>query len=266
VDGIRGSVAGEGGVPIGTLTSGSGPPLVLVHGGFGQIERWAPLWEALTDSFQVTAMDRRGRGTSGDHHEYRIEQEYADIAAVIVAVAAAASTPVHVFAHSYGATCALGVRGLGALIGRMLLYEPPGPPTVPEEWVRRATALINNGQPGPAMVSFLSEVIGLRPEEIDALRRAPMGYDVLAVVSATLPREAHALSRVDPAALARDLDCPITLLLGDHSPAWAGAVTAAITDAAPSAEVLALPGCGHDAIDMAPDLIVSQLRPQPLSA
>ena len=260
MDGTRGRVIGEAGVTIGTLSAGSGTPLLLVHGGLGQIERWSPLWGALTGSFRVTAMDRRGRGSSGDSPDYRIEQEYGDIAAVTAAVGAELGAPVDVFAHSYGATCALGAAGLGGAVGRLVLYEPPGTQTVPEDWVTRATALVEAGRAGAAMVSFLIEVIGLGSEEVDALRRAPMTYDILAVLSATLPREARALTEVDPAGLARNLSCPVTLLLGDRSPAWAGAITAAVAEAVPSAEVVALPAVGHEAIDAAPDLIVSHLR------
>ena len=61
MDGRRHEVSGSGGVPIGLLTAGEGPPLLLVHGGVGQIERWAPLWDLLADHRRVTAMDRRGR-------------------------------------------------------------------------------------------------------------------------------------------------------------------------------------------------------------
>jgi pimeloyl-ACP methyl ester carboxylesterase len=261
MNGTRGLVIGEGGVRIGTLTAGlSGPPLLLVHGGFGQIERWAPLWDAVTRFFRVTAMDRRGRGSSGDSPDYRIDQEYGDIAAVAAAVGVAAGAPVNIFAHSYGATCALGAGGFKGEVGRMVLYEPPGPQTVPGEWVRRATALVDAGMAGAAMMSFLTEVIGLGPDEVDALRRAPMTYDILAVVSATLPREAQALTEVDPAGLARNLGCPVTLLLGDRSPIWAGAITAAVAAIAASADIVVLPGVGHEAIDVAPDLVVSQLR------
>jgi hypothetical protein len=50
------------------------------------------------------------------------------------------------------------------------------------------------------------------------------------------------------------------LLLGDRSPIWAGAITAAVAAIAASADIVVLPGVGHEAIDVAPDLVVSQLR------
>jgi pimeloyl-ACP methyl ester carboxylesterase len=46
--------------------SGTGPPLILVHGGTADHTRWAPILPALEEHFTVYAMDRRGRGSSGD--------------------------------------------------------------------------------------------------------------------------------------------------------------------------------------------------------
>jgi len=39
--------------------------------------------------------------------------------------------------------------------------------------------MIADGEPGPAMVSFLTEIIGLTFEQVNELRNAPRGYDVL---------------------------------------------------------------------------------------
>jgi hypothetical protein len=72
----------------------------------------------------------------------------------------------------------------------MALYEPPGPPTVPADWLRRLHSTIDAGQSGLAVASFLIEVIGLTRERVNELRdqalRAGSGpgvEDVLAVAS-----------------------------------------------------------------------------------
>jgi len=57
------------------------PPLVLVHGISADAERWSPVMKGLAESFAVHAMDRRGRGLSGDATEYAIERELEDITA-----------------------------------------------------------------------------------------------------------------------------------------------------------------------------------------
>jgi pimeloyl-ACP methyl ester carboxylesterase len=81
---------------------------LLVHGGMGQIESWQSLWGTLAGQWRVTAMDRRGRGTSGDIEPYDISREFQDVAAV----AASLGGPVDVFGHSFGATCALGAAAM----------------------------------------------------------------------------------------------------------------------------------------------------------
>ena len=85
---------------IGLLSAGRGPALLLVHGGMGQIESWAAMWSSLTERWSVTAMDRRGRGSSGDGDRYSLSDEYGDVACVAVALAERHGQTVGVFAHS----------------------------------------------------------------------------------------------------------------------------------------------------------------------
>jgi pimeloyl-ACP methyl ester carboxylesterase len=48
MDGRSHSVTGADGVKIGLLTDGAGPAMLLVHGRMGSIDRWEPVWPALT--------------------------------------------------------------------------------------------------------------------------------------------------------------------------------------------------------------------------
>ncbi len=261
VEGKRSSVSGAGGVEIGLMTAGAGPSLLLVHGGVGQIERWEPMWAALTARWQVTAMDRRGRGSSGDADQYSLEAEFEDVASVAAALGGEAGRPVDVFAHSYGATCTLGAAGRPpAPFRRLVLYEPPGPETVSPEWVDRVAAMVGAGKPGRAMVSFLTEIIGLSGEEVEELKNAPPAYDILSVLTATLPREGTALLTADPARSASSVTCPTLFLVGETSPPWATDVTRMAAGAIPESEVVLLPGVGHEAIDAAPGRLVRELE------
>ncbi len=264
MDGQRHEVTSADGTPIGLLTAGRGPALLLVHGGTGWLERWEPMWGLLTARWQVTAMDRRGRGSSGDTGPYHLSKEYDDVIAVAAAMAAAASRPVDVLAHSYGATCTLGAAARSAAAGagpfrRIALYEPPGPQAAPADWRQRMTSFVAAGQPGRAMASFLSEIIGLTPDQIEGLRNTAGAQDVLPIVSATLPREAAALAAVDLPALAAGVTIPVLLILGTASPAWAGDITRELDAALADATVAVLPGCGHDAIDSAPGQLADAL-------
>jgi pimeloyl-ACP methyl ester carboxylesterase len=255
VQGKKRTVAGADGVRIGLLTAGSGPTVLLVHGGLGSIDSWQSVWDTLAGLFQVTAMDRRGRGTSGDAGAYSLEREYADVAAVAALLAGQQGGPVDVVGHSYGATCVLGAAARGAPVRRIVLYEPPGPQTVRDGWADRVGAMVDEGQVGRAVFSFLIEIIGLTRSDVEALRDAPGGRDVLPIAAATLPREARALAAADLAAEAACVRQPALLLLGAATPPWAGEITAQLAAALPAATVTELAGVGHLALDTAPDLV-----------
>jgi pimeloyl-ACP methyl ester carboxylesterase len=261
MDGRRHSVTSPDGTPIGLLTAGQGPPLLLVHGGMGRLERWAPMWGHLTGHWQVTAMDRRGRGSSGDHQPYAAAREHEDIAAVAGHLARDAGGSVAAFGHSIGATFTLGAAAAGAPLRRIVLYEPPGPAAAPAPWRERVAALIAAGKPGPAMISFLTEIIGLSQDQVAALRQnVPGGYDVRPIVSATMVRESEVVAGTDLIALAASVTIPALLLVGEQSPPWARDETARLAAALPQATVATLPATAHDALDTHQDLITGLLR------
>lgn len=226
---------------IGLLSAGAGPPLLLVHGGVGQIERWAPMWDLLAEHRRVTAMDRRGRGSSGDGADYRITDEYRDVAAVAAALADGAGGPIDVFGHSYGGTCTLGAAARGAPFRRIVVYEPPGREAVSADWVDRMSSMVAEGRAGRAMVSFLMEIIGLSSADVDVLRATPPAYDILGVLSDTLPREGLALLTVDVPEVAARVAVPGLLLLGEESPPWAQEITGRTARAIPGAKVRSFP-------------------------
>jgi pimeloyl-ACP methyl ester carboxylesterase len=257
VEGRRHEIVSGDGTRIGLLTAGHGPQLLVVHGGMGCIEAWAPMWGRLTSRWQVTAMDRRGRATSGDTAPYALDQEYRDVAAVAAALAGAG--PVDVFGHSFGATCVLGAAAHGAPVRRIALYEPAGPQTVPPEWLDRVQAMLAQGRVGRAMMSFLTEIIGLTEERIRELRDTPPLYNALAIMAATMPREAPALACADLPGLAAAVRVPALLMLGSQTPAWAGDITNELLAALPDSKLAMLDGQGHEATDRAPGMITGLL-------
>ncbi|MEU4425669.1 alpha/beta fold hydrolase [Actinoplanes sp. NPDC024001] len=254
MQGKRESVISSDGTRIGLLTHGDGPPLLLVHGGMCRLERWAPLWEVLTSRYTVTAMDRRGRGSSGDAEDYHLDAEYDDVRAV-----AEAKGPLDVFAHSYGAVVALGAAARGAPLRRIALYEPPGPETVPADWLTRFQAAVAAGDLGRAAMSFLVEVVGLPQDQVLAMRDAPMAYDPMPIIARTMPREGSALAAVDLAALATAVPQPVLLLVGAASPAWAQKITDVLHENLARSSIATLDSQGHEAVDLVPDVVAQVL-------
>lgn len=259
VDGGSRTVTSADGTRIGLVSAGSGRPLLLVHGGMTSSARWQPLWPLLTGRFEVSAMDRRGRGRSGDHARYVLDREFQDVAAVAADLAGRHGGPVDVFGHSIGAVCALGAAAAGAPVRRIALYEPPGPETVPRDWVDRATAMVHAEEPGRAMVSFLTEVIGVPWETVVAMRDTPVAEASLDIVAATLVREAEALTTVDLDRLARQVAQPAMLLLGAASPEWAHAITRRLRRALPQTTLRVLDGLGHEGVDTNPERVTEEL-------
>lgn len=261
MEGTRDVVRSADGTPVGILTGGSGPPLLLVHGGLSGLSRFAPLWRELVPHFRVTAMDRRGRGSSGDADAYDVEREFADVRAVAERLAGPGGEPVDAFGHSFGAIAVLGAAGAGAPLRRLALYEPPGPPTVAGGWLERIRGYLAAGQPGRAVASFLVEIAGMTPAQVDELRAAPPGPDdYLAIASRTFVREAEALARLDLAALARRVRIPVLLLHGTAGPPWVEQVIGALAPALPGVEVVSLPHEGHEGVDRAADVVAAELR------
>lgn len=120
-------VTSQDGTEIACYTSGEGPSLILVHGSVGDHTRWGALLPHLEHQFTVHAIDRRGRGSSGDQPEYALEREYEDVASVVDKIAEDAGSPVAVYGNSFGGICAFGGAALTSNISKLVLYEgwPP---------------------------------------------------------------------------------------------------------------------------------------------
>lgn len=248
-------VRSSDGARIGSWRSGEGPPLVLVHGTSSAHWSFRFLVPCLVDRFTVYAVDRRGRGESGDRVEYAIELEFEDVAAVVDSI----HEPASVFGHSYGATVALGAALLARNLHRLILDEPaPGISGVPSEDVERIEDLVARNERDEALVQAFRS-FGLTPGELEQMRASPT-WSARVAAAHTVAREIRAEEayRVDPERF-RDLAAPTLLLLGEESPDWAREGTERIRVTLPDARVSLLRGQGHMAILSAPELVADEV-------
>ena len=169
--------------------TGSGPSLVIVHGGIGDRTRWTPMFPLLSSHFSVCAMDRRGHGASGDSPHYTLQKEAEDIAAVVDA----RPGTVFVLGHSYGGVCALEATFLTKRISRLLLYEPPLQERVDLALVDRIERMIKEGERDQAVVTFLQEVVRVSPNELAAMRNRPAWRSLVDSIDSH-PRQMRALA------------------------------------------------------------------------
>ena len=207
-------VSSADGTSIAVWRSGEGKPLVLVHGTTADHTRWAPVLPALEARFEVLNLDRRGRGRSGDADTYALEREFEDIAAVVEW----AGDRVYVLGHSYGGVCALEAALLTDRIDKLVLYEPPlGFVKSPQEVVDQLDALLAAGEHDELVGSFMREVVGLPPDQVDHLRSLP-AWEARVAAAGTIAREERANReyRFDPDRFRR-LRVPTLFLEGGDS-------------------------------------------------
>jgi pimeloyl-ACP methyl ester carboxylesterase len=264
-------VMSRDGTGIAYWTSGEGPPLVLVHGTTADHTRWRPLLPYLEPHATVHAMDRRGRGVSGDAADYEVTREFEDIAAVIDAVAEAAGSRVDLLGHSFGGLCAFGAATLTANIRKLVLYEgwpSPNPDqlAMPPGVRERLDALLAAGNREAVLETFFREVVGMPAAEFAVYRRLPAWRARIAAAH-TITRE----SRAEQAAglrpeQAAKLAVPTLLLAGGDSPEFLKAGIDTLAAALPDARIVVIEGQQHIAIDLVPavfaDHVLAFLRDQ----
>lgn len=250
-------VNSPGGASIACEVTGHGPPLVLVHGAGSARWGFDLLRPLLEGDFTVTAIDRRGRGDSGDGHSaYSIYEEFADVAAVVTA----AGEDAMLFGHSYGGLVAAGATRLLPGLERLVFYEPPmGGVLADDPWIERYERQLEAGERAAAVRSFLGDVGGYSAGEIDQMQSTPAWAKRLAVAS-TVPRELWAERGLELDSLGLgDLAARCLLLVGSESPDWAQRSTEAYAGALADSRVHRLEGHGHGAAVSAPEWIAREL-------
>jgi pimeloyl-ACP methyl ester carboxylesterase len=257
-------VTAPDGTELSVHVSGRGRPLVAVHGTSSYHATWHQVRVLLDPHVRLYAMDRRGRGASGDGPQYSVAREYADVAAVVDAAARETGQSVDLLGHSYGGNIALGAAVLTNQLRRLVLYEGWPPPNQAHRatdpgLIARLDDLLEQRDPEEALLLFLRDVVKMVPEEIDVVRASPSWPGRLSAAG-TVPRElrAFAASPFDPHQAAR-VTVPVLLLVGDQSPDDVKADPDIVAAALPDARVRVLPGQGHMAHLTAPAILAAEL-------
>jgi pimeloyl-ACP methyl ester carboxylesterase len=253
-------VASRDGTRIAYWQSGTGPALLLVHGATADhTTTWRLVLPDLERHFTVYAMDRRGRGGSGDGADYELQREAEDVAAVIDAIGG----PVSVLGHSYGALVAIeGVR-LTANVERLVLYEGVplrGADLFDLAIVARLEALLRAGDVEGMLIGMYRDVVGMPAGDIEIIRAQRDAWARRLANAPTLPRELAAERgyEFEPVRFA-DVRVPTMLLVGGDSPARELENARGVAAALPDARVVVMPGQHHAAMYTAPDEFVAEV-------
>jgi pimeloyl-ACP methyl ester carboxylesterase len=272
-----GTVRSPDGTVIGYRQLGSGPGLVLVHGGMQASQNLLRLGRALSGRFTVYIPDRRGRGLSGPcRPDHGLPTETSDLQALLGHTGAR-----NVFGLSAGAVIALETARSSPSITKLALYEPPlsFDGVSHTEWVPRYERELAAGKLPAALVTIIKATgdrtalrylprflltgiiaLAIRAGQAPPAPPAPvtlrdliptMHYDARTVSDAAGPLERFV-----------GLPCDVLLLGGTKSARNLTATLDGLTAVLPHARRVTLPGAGHTAADNGgkPDLVAAQLR------
>jgi len=216
-------VSSADGTPIAVFAGGTGPPLVLVHGTTADHRTWRGVGPELAIRWRLHALDRRGRGASGDAAAWSIERELEDLVAVVEPLAAEAGGPVPVVGHSLGGRIALGASLQTHAIARTVAYEsaPPagGEPETPPDLLDRLRSDLAAGDLDGLLARFMTEAVGMPPADLAAFRANPI-WPLRAAATPTILRELDAAEHAPAVSLVAlaAVRVPVLQVVGSSSP------------------------------------------------
>lgn len=264
-----GQVISADGTVIGYHQVGSGPGLVVLHGGMRAGHHYMRLANGLASSFTVYLPDRRGRGLSGPRGaDYSIEKEMDDIRAVLQKTGASI-----LFGHSAGGFFALEAA-LRFPVQKLTLYEPAVSihGSLPFGWLPAFQQALAKKDYALAMIQVIRGLqlssIGRLPDWMllpfaRLMLRDKDGQELPALLP-TLSWEAQEFQRLEKLGLTYERYANIsaeTLFIdGTSSPAYLRNAAQVLSTTLPRARLIELAGLDHNAPDQnAPEQVSAVL-------
>lgn len=239
------------GVTVSYRKSGSGPLLVLIHGGFSDHHtNWEFVLPKLEDRFTVVAVARRGRGETDATEGHTLADEAEDAVTIIESL----GEPAFLLGHSYGAQVALrAAAAIPAHVRAMILYEPPSPNMFDMGFLDELEHMAAQGRWDEFSWTFFEEGLRVPAEELNKVRANGLWDAIVADAKATLgDLRALTRSRFVPEDY-RTMSVPTLLQIGTESPRELYA-TDALAAVLPNVRIEELKGQAHEGMTTAPDL------------
>jgi pimeloyl-ACP methyl ester carboxylesterase len=253
-----------------TISQGSGPDVVLVHGALGDRRQWDPIAAALAAGFRTHAVSRRHHWpgpmpAAGERYTYELHRD--DVLALMDRLPG----PVHLVGHSYGAGVVLLVaQQAPERVRSLTLIEPPFGSLLPEAGAGLA---VEKSTRAAALSQVRTLVDAERHVEaaehfIDWVQGGAGGFARLPEATRqglhenarTLgPTIAGSQPDVSPASL-RGLRVPTLVVNGEQTRGYYRLIGEVTASGVPGARLVKLPGCGHMAIVENPSATVELLR------
>lgn len=241
--------------------TGTGPTLLLLHGGVSDHREWRRQIDALCDEFTVVAWDAPGCGQSSDPPESFRLPDYADCLAKFTA-ALGLERP-HVVGLSFGGGLALELYRRHPALPRSLTlasayagWAGSLPSEVVEQRLRQA--LREADLPADQWVS--SWLPGL----LSAHAPASAAEEISAIMSAAHPVGIRVMARSFAEADLRDvlghIAVPTLVLYGDADQRVPLSATEDLHTRIPGSRLVVMPGAGHQSNMDAPDRFYHEVR------
>ncbi len=247
------------GVALAVEETGSGPPVVFVHGTATDRAVWRETLGELGGGARAIVYDRRAYGASGAPEPYggtTVGEQADDLAELIAALDAA---PALLVGHELGALACLDLmlrqprlaRGAVLIEPSMLWLSRGGPDTLSalREVVERAA--FESGAPA-AVAAFLEAVDGPRAVQRlgpDRAAVSPRAFAADLAASASWPAGRRELARIE---------LPVTVVSGTSSSPVRREAAAALARLLPNAELVEV-GAGHLAHVEAPGEVAAAI-------
>jgi len=250
------TVTSADGTEIAYERSGSGPPLVLVHGAPWDRSIWeiGDVRSTLAEHTTVYAMDRRNHGDSGSSDDCTPDVQIDDVVAVVESI----DDPVHLLGHSAGANFALWAALRTDNLRSVIPHEPAAPPdddvrAVIKETMAEIVALLDEGQNEQALTMFVSDFAKLTPNEVTEIRSSPVWDAHVDTFHQTLLPELGAVGEFDWGNLTpfEELSTPTLLPVGSES--HQQRLAERLYEIIPNSRFATFEGFGHAVFLVAPD-------------
>jgi pimeloyl-ACP methyl ester carboxylesterase len=245
-------------------TSGTGPGIVVVHGGGVTIDIYRRLAGRLADRFTVHLYNRRGRADAPPRSEpYSMQEDIDDLATVLAHTGA-----VNVLGHSGGAVVAIEAARQQVPMGRLAVYDAPlqVDGLFPTDWLPAARAAAQAGDTARALALTgaglnTQSVAGKLPVGVQVaitkmFLRTPIGRMMGDLVAMTLDESQSIHEHSGPASRWAGITAEVLLVCGTNGPPYYPKINRALAAVIPGARTLEVPGAGHDGLARANPALV----------
>lgn len=248
-------------------TTGTGPAIVILHGGGVDISVYRWIAAALADEFTIHLYNRRGRADAPPRaRPYDMREDIDDLAAVLRQTGA-----VNVIGHSGGGFIALAAaRELP--IERLALYDAAVhvDGLFPTAWLAGARAALDAGDPGRALALTSRGInthqpasrlpVGVQTAICRLFLRTPIGRMMGELLHLTFEESSSIFEHAGPASQWSGITAQVLLACGAGGPDYYPKINEALASVIPDSRTLLVPRSAHDALNRAHPRIVQPLK------